>query len=776
MKCILRFLLAKWPGTLTIGLASLIVSELAAQVFDRAITFGVIVETIDERGGLTSDLLVEEPWSDYRAIIWHPQEVEQCPALKELGIDAGAVIPENREHPAQGFEQRTASLRGCGLSWYVENIATDFYSPYHRFSQGKSVNWRFVEVKEAYRANPADPRAFARDPSLSDPAWQARIRERLMETVRVHRAHRPLYYDLADEPGIAELSAFWEFDFSRHSLEGMRRWLRERYPDLAGLNAQWGSRFADWDSVVPMTTAEAMKRSDGNYSAWADFKEWMDTEFARALALGRQAVHDADPHAYAGIEGAQMPGWGGYDYTRLASAVDVMEPYDRGGNFEIVRALNPKIVLLTTSAGGETEAHSLWRQLLRGSRGVIFWDPKYQIVGKDGRIGERGRSIAPHLKEIKGGMGALLIHSQRQTAPVAVLYSPASMRAQWMLDWQPKGTAWSDREPAAVYEDASAVRSSMAGFFDTLGRAGLEGRVLTPELIEQGALERGIRVLILPRVLALSERELAEIRRFVAMGGTVIADGMPGQFDQHCRLLPKPPLSDLFVGPAAFPRAGQRKAILLDTSFDDVAIASRRDRGGEVLEILSKAGVEPMFRLESKDGSRATTIETHVWQNGGTTILALQRELGSAAVEPVRVALREPARVYDLRSRTWRVTRNNLELTIDPIVPTLLALSSGPGPAPAITGTSRAIGGETVTMTFSLPQSTGSRVSVLRVELVDPRGEIVADRSANVILRGASVARQFTFATTDAAGKWQIRARDVLTGETAAQSLELKRR
>ena len=53
------------------------------------------------------------------------------------------------------------------------------------------------------------------------------------------------------------------------------------------------------------------------------------------------------------------------------------------------------------------------------------------------------------------------------------------------------------------------------------------------------------------------------------------------------------------------------------------------------------------------------------------------------------------------------------------------------------------------------------------------RGEVVLGRSANVLLRGAPVAKQFRFAATDASGKWQIRARDVLTGETAAHSLEL---
>jgi hypothetical protein len=601
----------------------------------------------------------ERSWRDYRAIIWQPQKPGSCAALKDLGIDAGAVIPEDRERPAQGFEQRVAPLRDCGLGWYVENIATDLYSAYHRYTAGKPVNWRFIEVKKAYRDNPQDLRAFMRDPSLSDPAWQAKIRERLIETVRVHRAHRPLFYDLGDEPGIADLSAFWDFDFSPHSLAGMRRWLKGRYRSLAALNEQWGSRFAAWDAVMPMTTAEAMKRTDGNYSAWADFKEWMDIEFARALAAGTQAIHAADPLAFAAFEGAQDPGWGGYDYSRLATAVDLVEPYDGGGNVEILRSLNPKLVLLRTSYDSAAEIREMWRSLLRGGRGVIFWDPEHQIVGEDGRAGDRGRRVAPHLREIKSGLGALLIGSERQVAPVAILYSPASMRAQWMLDWQPKGTAWSDREPSEVYEDESAVRSSMAAFFDLLGRVGLEARVLTPELVERGSLRSGIRVLILPRVLALSEREAVQIRRFVANGGTVVAEGMPGSFDQHCRRLPKPMLSTLF---STVPG----KAFLVDSP------PSRR----ELVRILADAGVEPIFTLARKDGSAATDIETHLWRNGKTTILGLQRALSEAAAEPVRLTLKAPARVYDLRAKKSLGTAKSLELAIDAVVPTLLSVSA----------------------------------------------------------------------------------------------------
>jgi len=43
--------------------------------------------------------------------------------------------------------------------------------------------------------------------------------------------------------------------------------------ELDALNREWGKDFARWEQVKPMTTREAVKRPDQNFSAWADFKE-----------------------------------------------------------------------------------------------------------------------------------------------------------------------------------------------------------------------------------------------------------------------------------------------------------------------------------------------------------------------------------------------------------------------------------------------------------------------------------------------------------------------
>ena len=99
---------------------------------------------------------------------------------------------------------------------------------------------------------------------------------------------------------------------------------------------------------MPELTDAALQRTDGNYSAWADFKAWMDVAFARAVRAGTDALHQADPDAFAGLEGAQVPGWGGYDYSLLAPAVDVMEIYDSGA-MELARAFNPNLIALRTS-------------------------------------------------------------------------------------------------------------------------------------------------------------------------------------------------------------------------------------------------------------------------------------------------------------------------------------------------------------------------------------------------------------------------------------------
>src|SRR5208337_413919 len=225
--------------------------------------------------------------------------------------------------------------------------------------------------------------ALKRHPSFSDPAWWRLIHDRLVEAARAQSPYRPLFYDLADESGIADLAAFWDFDFSDQSLSEMRTWLKERYGTLAALNRQWGTSFETWDVVTPETTREAMKHTDDNFSSWADQKEWMDVSYARALKMGVDAIRSVDADAYVAIAGGQMPGWGGYDYYRLSQVLGAIEPYDIGSNIEMIRSFNPGIAIVTTAfARGLWEKHRIWYEVFHGARGNLIWDEKYECVSK----------------------------------------------------------------------------------------------------------------------------------------------------------------------------------------------------------------------------------------------------------------------------------------------------------------------------------------------------------------------------------------------------------
>ena len=713
----------------------------------------------------------DDPWSDYQIVMWQKRSPRQYAALKSLGVGAAVAFRPPADRPALG--PVVEPFLDAGLRWYVENIATDFYSSYHRWTPGRPVDWRFIETKALYRKNPRSVAPFIREPSLSDPVWLKRIHDRLFDTVRVFAPYRPLYYSLADEPGIAQTSSFWDFDLSEHSLKGMRDWLQTQYGTLAALNRQWGTDFAAWDRVVPMTTREAVTRTGDNFSAWADFKTWMDVAFARALRAGTDAVHAADPKARAALEGGQIPGWGGYDYARLATAVDIMELYDYGQNVDIVRSLNPRMIMLSTSGqSGPREAHRVWRALLRGNRGLILWDAKDEFVHQDGTLGPRGRDAAAYFNRIRDGLGALLINSERHTDPIAMLYSPASFRTQWILDARPKGQAWSERNTDSEYED-DAIRVPTRRITSAIEHVGLQHRFVSSEQIEHGELQRrGDRVLILPHAIALSASEAEQIRRFVAQGGVVIADGEPGTFDRHSRRLDKPRLSDVFRdAPAGTMQTflyGKGRAIYLGSGG-----LNDRELADECARILADAGVRPEFPLTAADGNPARDVETYVFRNGGATVIALLRNPASSGdSETVVLTLPKSADVYDLLAKKSLGRRDRLAVALGPVEPVILAVGDTAIPTPAISAPTRLRLGETATIRFRRI-GVGGELHVLHVEVADPTGATVRHYSGNAFLAGETASWKLPLAVNDAAGTWRVRVTDVLTGRVDTSSIEI---
>jgi hypothetical protein len=576
-------------------------------------------------------------WDSFEIIEWQARDAARLKTLRQLGVTAATVIA-NRDGTGTPLEQQTAAPQATGLRWYIENIATDFYASYHRYTPGKPVNWRFLAAQEKSSANPSDDAALYREPSLLDQAWRDRIRDRLTDTVMRQKPYRPLFYSLGDEAGIADLAAFWDFDLSPPSVAGFRTWLRDQYGSLAALNAEWGTKYTDWNSIRPETTPEAVRRDDENFAPWNDFKAWMDTSFAASLRFGTDTIHRADPNALSAIEGVQTPGWGGYDYAQLSRAVDVMEIYDGDDNLPLVRSINPRVIpLITTFVAGPDGLHAIWRSALRGARGLVLWDEDNSIVRPDASAGPRAAAYAPVFAALRGEIGRRLVDAEPIYDSVAVLYSPVSFRVSWILDHHHDEGAWirwtADTEPKDT-----AWRVSLRDWSAALARMGLHPRFITQEQLARGQLSA--TALILPHSIALSDQDQRAINAFAAKGGLVIADTPPGQFDGHGRKRSAPVVAATITAPADLPK---------------------------VLK------VSPIFRVDAPRDD----VETYLFRSRGLRMLALQRRAPGETPEAVNVEL-HGARAINIVTGVDYGRPEHLVLTIDPVTPTFLQIGTRP--------------------------------------------------------------------------------------------------
>lgn len=698
----------------------------------------------------------DDPWRTYQVIMWHSRSAAQYAALKQLGVSAGMVIPWRADPGQEMASPQIAAMLQNDLRWYVENTATDFYAAYHRWTPGKPVNWLYEEARRRYRADPQDLASRIRHPSLEDPAWRTMIAERLRRIVAVHAPYAPLYYSLADEPGIADLSANWDFDFGARSLAGFRDWLGRQYGSLDALNRQWGTRHASWDSIVPPTTAEAMRRRDQNYSAWSDFKDWMNLSFAGAARHGADAVRRADPRALAAMEGMQVSGWGGYDYARLAPELDLVEIYDVAGNNDVARSMNPRAVQILSSNGPvEDETHRLWQHWLRGGRGVLLWDEDSKFVDAAGVPGPRGQGHAAQFRELRNGLGALVIASEARVDRIALLYSPASFRARWMLDHRHLGDRWIERDAEREHEDGTALRTATSGFLNAVRGAGYQPYFITEQQVEQGLAGPGApRVLVLPHVLALSDAAATSIATFAAGGGIVVADIVAGQFDQHVRRRSRPALQTLFA-------QGGRGRLLDPARQPEAAETMRR--------IARDAGLAPPVTLTDSQGGAVNDVELVLHRNGDTTLIGLL-SLDPSRTGTVTATFPVPVYVRDVRAGREFGRDERIEIDLPARSPVLLALGA-PAVAPAIEGPPTLRAGETATLAVTPAARSGS--AVVRVDAIDPAGKVREAYSGTRILAPGASSLAIPFAINDPAGPWMIRATEILTGRAAEARIDL---
>jgi len=364
----------------------------------------------------------------------------------------------------------------------------------------------------------------------------ASARSKLEETVRrniaaVKKSPMRAAYALDDEPSWGHFvhPTMWQVTDDPNAYP---KWLAEVYgqavygQDNVPKRDVWISyedvrkKLPEW-SIAEFDASPLMDQWSFNDSQWCNLLGDL-VEYTNGL----------DPETPCGLVGGQMPSpFGGYDYAKLMKKVQFIESYNLGSSQSIIRSFNPRNALpAVTTHFHQSVDDTIWQTwyyAAHGNRGHIGWVEKW-FDGKSPASWHQ--EVAISLLELGTKIGPLMQGAESIHDGVAIYYSHASIQLGWILDAECHGRTWTNRNND---ERLSSSAQGRKAWENMLRDSGIQyDFVHYADVIQHGVPDE-YRVLILPACLCLSEAEARRIEAFCRRGGTVIADFLPGLWDQH---------------------------------------------------------------------------------------------------------------------------------------------------------------------------------------------------------------------------------------------------
>jgi hypothetical protein len=305
-------------------------------------------------------------------------------------------------------------------------------------------------------------------------------------------------------------------------------WLREVY----GPNPPERPVWVTYEDIRPQLAAWSVR----DFDAGPLMDQWTfnDTIWCDFLGDLVEYANSVDPATPCGIVGGQAPSaFGGYDYARLMRKLQYIEAYNIGSSQAIIRSFNPGNAIPAVTShfhqSADDDIWQVWYYLAHGNRGHIGWVENWFD-------GEKPRPwheiVAPHYREAGAKIGPLLGGATWRHDGIALYYSQPSIQLGWILDAEAHGKTWVNRDGDHRLGAAPLVRKAWENM---LRDSGLQYNFLSYLDVIENGVPAEYRVLILPACLCLSDAEAAAIDAFCRAGGTVIADYLPGVWDQHGR-------------------------------------------------------------------------------------------------------------------------------------------------------------------------------------------------------------------------------------------------
>ena len=331
-------------------------------------------------------------------------------------------------------------------------------------------------------------------------------------------------------PGPDEANMFSEWDgcFSPHCQKEFRNWLKKIYPSLKALNDSWDTDFKSWDDVIALTAAEARQKK--SFAGWLDHRTFNDWNRADAYRIMINAMSEASGGLLYSLSGtSETNPWNAWDYYRLMPYLKTLAAYPGEQTIQH-RSFAPHRVAsmpwIGYDASGDSSHQKILFNLMNGATGFNIYG-NFNIA-PDFQLSPKGKELIEVLDLYRNGPGEAIMRMQTKTYPIAFLYSPASIKLDWIIGL------------------ANLRSSSTAGFRQMVSDAGLVYDYVAYGQLERSGVPEKYKVLFLPMTAALSDKEVSAIEAFVSRGGILIGDFLSGTYDSHGKKRTVPALNKVF--------------------------------------------------------------------------------------------------------------------------------------------------------------------------------------------------------------------------------------
>ncbi len=334
-------------------------------------------------------------------------------------------------------------------------------------------------------------------------------------------------YALDDEPswGHYVLPTMWQVTDEKNAYQN---WLNQIY---GRRNAPKRSKWISYNDLRGNLARWSVSQFDA--SPLMDQWTFNDSYYLNFLGDLVDYANSIDPATPVGIVGGQSPSaFGGYDYAKLMRKIQFIEAYNNGSSQAIIRSFNPHHALPAVTShffkSPEDTIWQFWYYIAHGNRGHIGWVDRHWFDGN--KPAAWHRQTSRHALQIHQKIGPLLAGAEWRHDSIAIYYNHASIQLGWILDCEPHGGSWPRRYGDHRMGASHQVRHAWENM---LRDEGLQYNFLSYVDVIQNGIPDEYKVLILPACLCLSNAEARQIKAFCRKGGTVVADYMPGLWDQH---------------------------------------------------------------------------------------------------------------------------------------------------------------------------------------------------------------------------------------------------